>query len=108
MKKTLIEKIQEKYELRTLDPIIIEGNNSTIILERYIFEIEGNKTIDPIRIELKCVHTNNKTEDNTFLLSTANSENQEARPFFFVKTIEKLDRFIISILKPQLVSIKLK
>ena len=97
--KTLIEQIKEKYGFVSQEPTKIVGHSNTIVLQRYIFEIEESETIEPLRIEIKECHENNKPIQNFFRLSIVNiAENDEPNDLFTFKTFDKLDRFISSIL----------
>lgn len=98
--KTLIQEIQEKYDFVALEPTKLVGNSSTIVLEKYIFEIEETETIEPLRIEIKECHENNKPIENFFRLSIVNyAENDEPHDLFQFTTFDKLDRFLTAILE---------
>ena len=96
----LIDQIKEKYDFVAQEPTKLVGHSSKIILEHYIFEIEENETLEPLRIEIKECHENNKTLENFFRLSIVNcAENDEPHDLFTFTTFEKLDRFLSAILK---------
>ena len=98
--KTLIQEIQEKYDFIALEPTKLVGYSSTIVLEKYIFEIEETKTIEPLRIEIKECHENNKPIENFFRLSIVNcSENDEPHDLFTFTSFDKLDKFLTAILE---------
>lgn len=99
--KTLIQKIQEKYDFIELKTTIIPGHSSQIVLRNYIFEIEETETIEPLRIELSEVHEENKPVENCFRLSILNcAENEdEIHDLFIFTTFEKIDKFITAILE---------
>jgi len=98
--KTLIQEIQEKYDFISFEPTIIKGFSSTLILEKYIFEIEETNDIEPLRIEIKEMHLDGKTLQNCFRLSIVNcAENDEPHNLFDFTTFDKIDKFITSILE---------
>lgn len=98
--KTLIQEIQEKYDFVALEPTKLVGHSSTIVLEKYIFEIEETEIIEPLIIEIKECHENNKPIENFFRLSIVNcAENDEPHDLFQFTTFDKLDRFLTAILE---------
>jgi hypothetical protein len=98
--KTLIQEIQEKYYFIALEPIKLVGYSSTIVLDRYILEIEETDNIEPLRIEIKECHEKNKPIKNFFRLSIVNfTENDIPYDLFTFRTFDKLDRFLTAILE---------
>ena len=98
--KNLIEEIKEKYDFVIQEPTKLVGHSNTIVLQNYIFEIEETDVIEPLRIEIKECHENNKPIENFFRLSIVNcAENDEPHDLFTFTTFEKLDRFLSAILE---------
>jgi len=95
----LIEQIQEKYDFIADEPTKIVGHSNTITLQKYFFEIEETETIEPLRLEIKECHENNKPLENFFRLSIVNcGEEDYPHDLFTFTTFDKLDQFISAIL----------
>jgi len=97
--KTLIEKLQEKFDFVEIEETILKGHSLTIRLKNYVFEIEETDNLEPLRIELNQSHKENKPID-VFKVSIINcGTDDEPQDLFWTNSFDKINNLISAILE---------